>query len=327
MSDVLQLVSYRQDGRVRPGVVTDGRLIDLEDALGRDLPADLGVQGLLPHLDELLPAVRAAVDAGASADTAADRGPCDPADPRLVAPIPAPSKMLFAGANFLDHIRKDAAAWARSEVAADFEMADGVRPYVFIKLPLCVAGPCAAIERPAGAGQLDYEVEMAAVIGRPGRYIRADQAMDHIAGFVLVNDVSCRDLNVRTDWPNLKTDWFSGKNFASAAPMGPYFVPASELGDWRAVRLQLAVNGEVRQDALAGAMTFDYGELIEFVSGNVPLETGDIIAGGTPAGVGFGDGRFLNDGDVVEARATYLGAQRSIVVTGGPDTSQAGRQP
>ena len=134
-------------------------------------------------------------------------------------------------------------------------------------------------------------------------------------------------MNMRADWPNLKSDWFSGKNFASAAPMGPYFVPTAELEDWRAVRLQLAVNGESRQDSAAGAMTFDYGELIEFVSGNVALETGDIIAGGTPSGVGFADGRFLEDGDIVEARATHLGAQRSVVVAGGPDANQVRRQP
>jgi 2,4-diketo-3-deoxy-L-fuconate hydrolase len=316
MSDVVQLVSYREDDdRVRAGVLVDDRLVDVEAALGPDAGPG-GVQGLLPRLDELLPALR-----GLTAGGAADRGPSGESDPRLVAPIPVPPKMLFAGANFLDHLRKDAARWTASDVSEDFAMADGIRPYVFLKLPLCVAGPQADIERPIGTQQLDYEVEMAAVIGKPGRHIRAADAFDHIAGFVLVNDVSCRDLNIRKDWPNLKSDWFSGKNFASAAPMGPFFVPAADLPDWRSVRLELSVNGEGRQSAPAGDMTFDYGELIEFVSGNVPLQTGDIVAGGTPSGVGFADGRFLEDGDVVEARATHLGGQRSLVVASQPARS------
>ncbi|WCB95276.1 hypothetical protein DSM104299_04019 [Baekduia alba] len=314
------LLSVRApDGRIVAALLAGDRMVDVARAaaaLGIAVTVDdqaPGLHALLGAWDANRPAL-AALQAQLIAGEAQapwDLGAFAAGDERVVAPVPRPEKLLFAGANYQRHVLEDAARFDPDTAGA--AAAEAAEPYMFIKLPLCVSGPYAPIVRPLGHDQLDYEVELAVVIGRGGRHVEPEDALDHVAGYLLCNDVSSRSRTMRADWPFLKTDWFSGKNFETAAPLGPFLLPAAAVPDWRALRLRLWVNGELRQNDRAGEMTFGIEEQIAFASRQVPLRPGDVIATGTPAGSGFRDGRYLQPGDVVEAGGDGLGAQRTAV--------------
>jgi 2-keto-4-pentenoate hydratase/2-oxohepta-3-ene-1,7-dioic acid hydratase in catechol pathway len=177
-------------------------------------------------------------------------------------------------------------------------------PMVFTKVPECVVGPYADVRVPADVSdQIDYEAELAVVIGKGGRNIRREDAMDHIFGCTIVNDVTARDVQVRHQ------QWDLGKSFDTFCPMGPWVVTADAL-DGRDTRVRCWVNGELRQDARTPDMIFDIPSLIETVSRGITLYPGDVIATGTPAGVGMGmtPPRWLRSGDVVRIEVDGIGA-------------------
>jgi 2-keto-4-pentenoate hydratase/2-oxohepta-3-ene-1,7-dioic acid hydratase in catechol pathway len=219
----------------------------------------------------------------------------------LRAPLPRPLRSLFcAGRNYRAH-----AAELATTVFRDSLPKEDLWPIVFGKLPDCVIGPFDSVRLPGAAvsTQIDYESELAVVIGRGGRDISRARAMEYVFGYTIVNDVSCRDVQVRHQ------QWDLGKSFDTFCPMGPCIVTADEL-DGRDTRVRGWVNGELRQDASTRDLIFDIPTLIETCSRGITLYPGDVIATGSPAGVGMGfdPPRWLRDGDVVRIEIDGIGA-------------------
>jgi 2-keto-4-pentenoate hydratase/2-oxohepta-3-ene-1,7-dioic acid hydratase in catechol pathway len=219
----------------------------------------------------------------------------------LRAPLPQPLRSLFcAGRNYRDH-----AAELATTVFRDSLPKEDLWPIVFGKLGECVIGPFDAVRLPGAAvsTQIDYESELAVVIGRGGRDIARSRAMDHVFGYTIVNDVTARDVQVR------HMQWDLGKSFDTFCPMGPCIVSADEL-DGRDTRVRGWVNGELRQDGRTKDMIFDIPTLIETCSRGITLYPGDVIATGTPSGVGMGftPQRWLRAGDVVRIEIDGIGA-------------------
>jgi 2-keto-4-pentenoate hydratase/2-oxohepta-3-ene-1,7-dioic acid hydratase in catechol pathway len=229
-------------------------------------------------------------------------GPRIPVDAiTLRAPLPRPRRGLFCvGRNYRAHAAELAGSVFRSQMPQE----DGW-PIVFTKLAECVVGPYDAVRLPgAGASvQIDYESELAVIIGRGGRDIRRADAMAHVFGYTVVNDVTARDVQMRHQ------QWDLGKSFDTFCPMGPWIVTADEM-DGRDTRVRGWVNGEPRQDASTRDMIFDIPTLIETCSRGITLLPGDVIATGTPAGVGMGfkPERWLREGDVVRIEIDGIGA-------------------
>jgi len=219
----------------------------------------------------------------------------------LMAPLPRPLRnILCIGRNYRSHAAELAGTVFRDVVAQEDPW-----PIVFTKLPECVVGPHDDVRLPGAAVsvQIDYESELAVVIGRGGRNIPASRAMDHVFGWTIVNDVSARDVQVR------HKQWELGKSFDTFCPMGPWITTADEL-DGRATRVRGWVNGELRQDGHTRDLIFGIPALIENCSRGITLYPGDVIATGTPAGVGMGfdPPKWLRDGDVVRIEIDGIGA-------------------
>ncbi len=219
---------------------------------------------------------------------------------RLRAPLPQPLRSLFcAGRNYREH-----AAELATTVFRDSLPEKDAWPIVFTKLPECVIGPHDVVRLPGAAvtSQIDYESELAVIIGRGGRDIPRARAMDHVFGYTIVNDVSARDVQVRHQ------QWDLGKSFDTFCPMGPWIVSADEM-DGRDTRVRGWVNGELRQDGHTRDMIFDIPTLIETCSRGITLYPGDVIATGTPAGVGMGfkPPKWLQRGDVVRIEIDGIG--------------------
>ncbi len=236
----------------------------------------------------------------------------------VLAPVLRPTKMLFAGANYERHVRevenwKEAVAGAPDLKNFSIEKAT-TRPYVFVKLPYCLLNPYDPLIYPHPYQQLDWEGELALIIGKRGKHIPVERAMDYVAGFTIANDYSLRSLNMRADWPGLRSDWFGGKNFDTAACLGPYLVPKAFLPNYLHLGRRLMVNGVLKQDASTEGMIFKPDELIAFVSSIVTLEPGDVISTGSPPGAGFASGEYLKVGDVVELEMEGLGRQRNVII-------------
>ena len=223
----------------------------------------------------------------------------------LEAPLPRPRRNLFCvGRNYRSHARELAAT-----VFADVAAREDGWPIIFTKFPEAVVGPRAPIVLPRGiTEQTDYEAELAVIIGRGGSNIRAARAMEHVWGYTIVNDVSARDVQVR------HAQWVLGKSFDTFCPMGPWLADVEEL-DGRDVRLRCWINDELRQDARTSEMIFDIPTLIETCSRGITLYPGDVIATGTPAGVGMGQTppRWLQKGDRVRIEIEGIGVLENPV--------------
>jgi 2-keto-4-pentenoate hydratase/2-oxohepta-3-ene-1,7-dioic acid hydratase in catechol pathway len=218
----------------------------------------------------------------------------------LRAPLPRPRRNLFCiGRNYHAHAAELAASVFRATVNEDHQW-----PMVFSKVPETVIGPFDAVRMPGKAvsEQIDYECELAVIIGRGGRDIARSRAMENVFGYTVVNDVSARDVQVRHG------QWHLGKSFDTFCPMGPWIVTADEV-DGRATRVRGWVNGELRQDGRTQDMIFDIPRLIETCSRGITLYPGDVIATGTPSGVGMGFSppKWLRHGDVVRVEIDGVG--------------------
>ena len=205
-------------------------------------------------------------------------------------PIERPGKVVCVGLNYHDH-------------ATETNMPAPERPLLFAKWQTSVIGPGEEIVLPPVSQEVDFEAELGVVIGRGGRTIDADAALEHVAGYICVNDVSARDVQMGDG------QWTRGKSFDTFCPVGPELVPASEVGDPQALAIRCRVNGEALQDSSTAEMIFGVADLIAFVSEAITLEPGDLIATGTPAGVGFTRTPpvFLADGDEVTVEIEGLG--------------------
>jgi 2-keto-4-pentenoate hydratase/2-oxohepta-3-ene-1,7-dioic acid hydratase in catechol pathway len=224
---------------------------------------------------------------------------------RWHAPIPRPAKNVFClGANYLAHAKESAQARGR-------EMKIPTVPVIFTKASTAVSGPFdeVAVDR-AATQQVDWEVELGVVIGRSGRNIAKADALSHVFGYTVINDLSARDLQQQ------HLQWFKGKSLDGFCPMGPMIVTADEFGDPQNKRLQLRVNGTTKQDGSTANMIFQVDAIIEWLSKGLTLEAGDVIATGTPEGVGMGrtPQEFLQSGDVVETEVEGIGVLRNKIV-------------
>lgn len=221
---------------------------------------------------------------------------------RLTAPIPRPRRNIFCvGKNYRAHAHEFAGSGFDSSAKSGGDIPQ--HPIVFSKVPESVIGPYDVIEMPTVSSSIDYEAELAVVIGRAGKGIAAADAMKHVWGYTIVNDITARD------WQGRHSQWLLGKSFDTFCPMGPWVVSADEV-DGTDTRVRLWVNGEERQNASTADFIFDIPTLIETISAGIRLYPGDIIATGTPAGVGIGfkPPRYLKSGDVVRIEIDGIGS-------------------
>jgi 2-keto-4-pentenoate hydratase/2-oxohepta-3-ene-1,7-dioic acid hydratase in catechol pathway len=243
----------------------------------------------------------------------------------VLAPL-CPGQILQAGANYRTHVIDLAVTHAdlsngrtedqvRREAAAmmDERKAEGI-PYFFIGLQSALTGPYDTVTLPSYSQKHDWELELAAVIGLPGFHLTPANALDHVAAYVIVNDLTTRDLVFRRDMPEIGSDWFRAKNAPGFLPIGPWLVPAPFVGDPQKLHLELKLNGEIKQDAETSDMLFTVAELVSAASQTVALKAGDLILTGSPAGNGAHWGRLLQDGDAMESTIDGLGQQHTRVV-------------
>jgi 2-keto-4-pentenoate hydratase/2-oxohepta-3-ene-1,7-dioic acid hydratase in catechol pathway len=215
---------------------------------------------------------------------------------RLLAPIPSPARNVFClGRNYADH-------------AAERGAAVPEHPVYFTKPNTAVVGPGDDVVHHAVTKELDYEVELTVVIGAGGRDIPREEALTHVFGYTIINDVTARDLQKR------HTQWFKGKSLDTFCPMGPVLVTVDELPDPQALAISLRVNGQVRQSSHTSKMIFPVAQCIEVLSQAMTLLPGDIIATGTPDGVGAASGNFLKAGDRMEAEVEGIGVLANKIV-------------
>jgi 5-carboxymethyl-2-hydroxymuconate isomerase len=226
-------------------------------------------------------------------DRSGERWPFDPS--RLVAPL-RPGKIVAIGLNYHDHARESG-------------MEVPQRPLIFAKFPNAVAGPLADIEIPDDITSVDYEGELAVVIGRRGRFIQAERAMEHVFGVTVANDVSARDAQLGDG------QWTRGKSLDAFCPLGPWVTSIDEVGDVHDLPITTRVNGEIRQASNTAQMIFKIPDIIAYCSNYFTLDVGDLILTGTPAGVGLGrtPPLFLAAGDVVEVEIGALGVIRNTI--------------
>jgi 2,4-didehydro-3-deoxy-L-rhamnonate hydrolase len=250
------------------------------------------------------------------------------------APIDPPRQIFCTVANFRSHIvesivdygvppHTDAMDAEGRRAYAEQALAERLKgaPYVCFKLPSTVIGPTDPLEIPRHVQRLDWELELGVVIGRAAHRVSRSTAMNHVAGYVIVNDITARDMVRRADVPTMGTDWLQSKNGPGFLPMGPYFVPAAFRPDPYALRLTLSLNDRPMQDELTSDMLFDIAAQIEYISQHARLLPGDVICTGTPAGCGTHYKRYLQPGDVMHASVAELGTQHTPCVSAPADAS------
>lgn len=219
-------------------------------------------------------------------------------DPRLGVPVTGVGKIICIGLNYSDH-------------AEEAGMQPPPEPIVFMKATSALCGPTDPLRLPRGSVKTDWEVELGVVIGKPAKYVDEADALDHVAGYVAVNDVSEREYQIER-----AGQWTKGKSCDTFCPVGPWLVTPDEAGDPQDMALSLSINGEVMQKGSSSRMIFSVAQIISYLSRFMSLQPGDIIATGTPPGVGMGmkPQRYLKEGDVIEMEIAGLGRQRQQVV-------------
>ena len=227
---------------------------------------------------------------------------------KLLAPIRWPSAIYCAGANYADHAAEMARRMNRS-LEPD-PHSQGLKAWHFMKASRTLADPGATVKVSDLSQEVDWEVELVAVIGRTARNVPQEKALFYVAGYTAANDLSARDRGRRakvSDTSPFKADWTKHKTFDGSCPLGPWIVPASDIGDPQSLALKLWVNGVLKQDSNSKDMIFNVAEQIEQLSNGMTLYPGDLILTGTPAGVGSARGEFLKPGDVVKICIEKIG--------------------
>ena len=224
---------------------------------------------------------------------------------KLLAPVLYPDGLFCAGANYWDHMEEMARAQGRTVDRSS--RPDG--PWFFLKTsPHSIIGPNAPAKLPARSHQVDWEAELGVVIGKVARNLPVERALDAVAGYTIVNDLSARDLMVRKDRPPVMAyDWIGQKCFDDASPMGPWITPAAFVKDAGNLSIKLWVNGVLKQNSNTNQFIHDIAEQVSWLSEQLTLRPGDVIATGTPAGVGMPRGEFLKKGDVVKIEIESCG--------------------
>jgi 2-keto-4-pentenoate hydratase/2-oxohepta-3-ene-1,7-dioic acid hydratase in catechol pathway len=302
----MRLISFLSSNHTapQPGIVIDNEVVDIVAAgpiLNLSVPASVleliaDAETYLPHLQSLVEHSEALREHNAVLDLNSIT---------LTAPIPQPRKNIMCMAvNYSEHARETAAARSRSTAAP-------TRPILFTKAPTTINGPYGnVIIDPEVSTEIDWEVELGVIIGKPGKNITEGNAMAHVFGYTVINDVTARDLQKR------HVQYFKGKSLDGSCPMGPWIITADEIPDPHNLELRLKVNGVIKQDDNTGQMVFSIPQIIATLSLGMTLEAGDIIATGTPSGVGFTrvPPEFLKLGDIMETEIEKIGVLRNPIV-------------
>jgi 2-keto-4-pentenoate hydratase/2-oxohepta-3-ene-1,7-dioic acid hydratase in catechol pathway len=280
----MRLVTFVEGNKAaRPGLVVDGGVVDLGSEGFEDAIAFMGAP--------------VSVQADVAGAAARSRKRIALEEVRLLAPVPNPPRIFGIGVNYAEH-------------AAESKTKTRDVPTVFIVLSSAVVGPGADVVLPRASSMVDYEAELAVVIGKAGHRIAASEWEKHVFGYTMMNDVSARDVQRAT------TQWSLGKSFPTFAPMGPWVVSKDEIADPHRLGISLAIGGERLQDSNTSQMIYRIPALIEYLSGIVPLQVGDVISTGTPAGVGMGrtPRRWLKAGEEMVIAIEGIGELRNPVV-------------
>jgi 2-keto-4-pentenoate hydratase/2-oxohepta-3-ene-1,7-dioic acid hydratase in catechol pathway len=289
----------------RAGALLPGDQSVLNFSVAVDASADVPLRAWLDLDDEWLPKVRQIHDAvvkNAARVETLPRGAVLPRGDVIIGPpIPRPGKIICVGLNYRDH-------------AAESNMPVPSSPVTFSKYVTSVTGPGTPIVLPRSSRQVDYEAEMAIVIGRRAKHVAIERAFDHVLGYMNFNDVSARDFQFADG------QWQRGKACDTFAPIGPFILSRDLAGDPHALRIQLRLNGQTMQDSSTAQLIFGVDHIVSFLSQTVTLEPGDVIATGTPPGVGFARKPpvFLKVGDVVEVEVDGLGVLSNTVIEDSP---------
>jgi 2-keto-4-pentenoate hydratase/2-oxohepta-3-ene-1,7-dioic acid hydratase in catechol pathway len=292
----MRFVTFDRGAGPRAGVLSDASHVLELGALGSGLPTT--VQDLIDGGAAMLAKVASALK-GADAGKAVALSSVE-----LLAPLPHPRRNIFCvGRNYYEHIKEVHGSEPPKDAVSEF-------PVIFTKAPSCVIGPGAVVPGHLDySNTLDYEGELAVIIGAPGRGIARSDVMKHIFGYTIFNDVTARKLQRQHN------QWFLGKSIDGFGPMGPTLVTADEVADVTKLRLRTTINGEVRQDEIVSSMIFDIPTVIETLSRTMRLEPGDVIATGTPSGVGLGfkPPKFMSKGDEMVVAIDGLGELRNTI--------------
>jgi len=282
----MQLITFASDNGPRAGVLTAEGVFDAWEIL--DHPTRSSLRELIS--EDRIAEVGERIDAGTSV------APLDPASVEILAPIPDPDKLICIGLNYKAHAE---------ETGMDLPKA----PIIFGKYRNALAGNGQTVNLPPASSKVDYEAEVAVVIGRRAKEVPVEEALDHVAGYTLLNDLSARDLQ------GLTSQWMAGKVFDGSAPCGPALITPDEAGPHDAIGISLVLNGEEMQNSTTEDLIFSIPELISQISHWMTLEPGDIISTGTPSGVGMGRKPWvwLEDGDDVTVASPQLGELHSKI--------------
>jgi 2-keto-4-pentenoate hydratase/2-oxohepta-3-ene-1,7-dioic acid hydratase in catechol pathway len=310
MASTYRLLTYAAKDGPRSGLLIDNKVYDAEAAFAafakktrKKVPfatnTTLSIVRSWSKASPMLNAIAKANGAGAKGLALAKV--------KLLAPIDA-GMIWCAGANYYDHVR---------EMTGHEMDKSKVEPFFFIKSggPAAVIGEGATIKLPAFSKQIDWEAELAVVIGRPARNVKAADALKYVAGYTILNDLSARDRGTREDWV-FRFDWLRQKSFDTCCPMGPWITPASEIKDPQKLKVDLWIGKSYEQDTNTDQMVFTVAEQIEALSKQVTLVPGDIITTGTGAGCGRPKGKYMKPGDTVKITIEGLGTLNNRVAQG-----------
>jgi 2,4-diketo-3-deoxy-L-fuconate hydrolase len=309
----------RESGAAFPGVVINQEVIPVSQVLtDARFPQELTLFALLQDWDRSFDALRASLSRGSYNTHGVAL-----TDLRVCAPLPEVGQIFCTGANYRNHVIEMVVAMGAGpdtdgmtpEERRTFAKALVARqicesnPFIFLKSTSSIAGPCDNLVIPPFSNKVDWEIELGVVMGAATYRVSRAQANAHVAGYLLVNDLTARDKVHRKDPGALGPDWLAAKGGPGFLPTGPYFVPAPFVPDPQNLAMRLWVNGELMQDDSTSDMTFDIPRQIEHISSCVRMRPGDLLCTGTPAGNGITRGRFLQPGDTMEAEIEGLGRQ------------------
>ena len=281
----MKLISFDHEGRSSVGVLTSGGIVDLGRRLGVAGLRDLLTQGLLP----------------AARQASAEAPDLQLSAVRVMPVVPDPAHLYCVGVNYRDHLNEVRAAGVQRK--------EPEHASLFIRFPETLVATDAPLLMPKVSDKLDYEAELAVVIGKGGRYIAEQDALSHVAGYTCFNDASVRD------WQHHSSQVTSGKNFMGTGGLGPWMVTADEIPDPQNLKIELRLNGTVMQSSNTRNMIFNVAAIVAYASALVPLKPGDVIATGTPEGVGFSRTPpvFMKAGDVCEVEIEHFGVLRNRI--------------
>lgn len=314
-----QLLTYLKSAVSRTGIEIEGTWFDLEWAASRaSLPsiAQLSIDELLQRWDESRQVLAQLAQQICAEPDHFTGGKLDATDVQLLAPLTHPGAIYGAGANYRDHVEAMGRATGAKLVLDPKK--EGIPPWHFLKAGRStLSGHRADVPFPARTERLDWEAELAVVIGRRASAVTVERALDHVAGYMCANDLSARDYVVRPQVDAsspFRFDWIGHKSFNGSCPLGPVFTPAEFVASPENLDIKLWLNGELRQDSNTRNHLYGVADQIAYLSERVELHPGDVILTGTPAGVGMETGTFLKRGDVMKVWIEGLGELETRIV-------------